>query len=50
MLAANAELDAGPRRPAALGGDLDQFADAFSVQSHERIGLEEPLDGVRPEE
>ena len=33
VLAADAELDVGPRRPAALDGDLDQFADADGVDA-----------------
>jgi hypothetical protein len=50
VFAADAELDVGARRPAALAGDGDQFADPFGVQSHERIGPQEPLDGVCAEE
>ena len=36
MLAANAELEAGPGRPAPLGGDRDQLADALDVEADER--------------
>ena len=39
VLAADAELEVGAGRAAALGGDGDEFADAFGVQGHERIGL-----------
>ena len=31
MFAANAELDVRTRLAAALGGDLDEFADAFLI-------------------
>jgi hypothetical protein len=43
MLAANAELDAGPRRSPALGRDLHQFADAFAVDRDERVAREDAL-------
>jgi hypothetical protein len=41
VLAADAELKVGAGRAAARGGDGDELADAFGVQSHERIGLQE---------
>ena len=45
MFAADAELDVGPRRAAALGGDLDQLADAFDVEADERVlGVDALLD------
>src|ERR1700722_10596947 len=50
VFAADAELEVGPGRATALGGDGDEFADAFSVQGHERISLEQPLDGVKAKE
>ena len=33
VLAADAELDVRPGRPAALAGDGDQFADALGVET-----------------
>src|SRR5580704_1222132 len=42
MLAANSELQFGPGLPAALDGDLDQLADTFRVDRHERVLLENP--------
>ena len=36
MLAANAELEAGLRRPAPLDGERDQLADALDVEADER--------------
>src|ERR1700723_276254 len=50
VLAADAELEIGPGLAAALGGDGDELANAFGVQGHERIGLEQSLDGVEAEE
>ena len=46
MLAADAETEAGPRLTPALGGDLDQFADAFGVDRHERVGRQQTLGRV----
>src|SRR6476660_5741569 len=43
MLAANAELEAGLRRAAALGGERDQLADPFLVDRDERIAGEDTL-------
>ncbi len=43
MLAADAELELASRRPAALGGKPDQFADAVAVERHERIGRDDAL-------
>src|SRR3954449_10447775 len=40
MLAANAELDTGTRRAAALGGDADHLADPLPVDADERVALE----------
>ena len=40
MLAANAKLNSGPSRAAALGSNLDQFADAIDIKRHEGVGLE----------
>src|ERR1700761_3830058 len=41
MLAANAELDASPCRPAAIGGDADHLADALRVERDERVLLDD---------
>ena len=43
MLAANAELDSGLRRPAPLDRDRDQLADALDVEADERIARENAL-------
>ena len=50
MLAADAELDVGARGASALSGDLDEFADAFLIQRHERIGGQNALGGVGAKE
>ena len=50
MLAADAELDVRPRLAAALGGDLHEFADAFLIERHERIGRQDALGRVGAEE
>src|SRR5690606_37011987 len=39
MLTADAKLDIGAGRPAALGSDLDQFANTVAVERDERILL-----------
>src|SRR5262249_60511166 len=41
MLAANAELELGPRLAAALAGDLDQFAHALGIERGKRVVLED---------
>src|SRR3989442_4744782 len=48
MLAADAELEAGPGGAAALGGDPDHLADPGRVEGHERVVREhaEPLVGA----
>ncbi len=43
MLAADAELDAGPGLPSAFGRDLHEFAHAFGIERDERVGLENAL-------
>src|SRR5438034_1441148 len=43
VLAADAELDVRLHRPATLGGDADQVADAFLIEGHERVLLEDAL-------
>ncbi len=50
MLAANAELEAGPGRPAPLGGDRDQLADALDVDADERVAREDALFDIGGEE
>ena len=42
MLAADPELEIGPRRAAAFGGDPDHLADPDRVEGHERVVLEHP--------
>ena len=46
MLAANAELDIFTHLAAALGGDADQFADAFAVNRDERIERQDAARGA----
>ena len=41
MLAADAELEVRPGRPAALGRELDQLADALLVEGLERVAGED---------
>src|SRR5579872_4424063 len=41
MFAANPEFDRRPRRATALGRQLDQLADAFLIDRHERIGRQD---------
>src|SRR5579862_412552 len=43
MLAADAELNAGPRLAAALAADADQLAHAFLVDGDERVALDDSL-------
>ena len=43
MLAADAELDVGARRPPALGRDRDQLADALDVEADERVARVDAL-------
>jgi hypothetical protein len=50
MLAADAELDVRARRPAPLGRDLDQLADALDVEADERIAREDALVDVGRQE
>ena len=50
MLAADAELDAGAGLAAALGGELDQFADTVLVDGDEGVGFQQALGGVGAEE
>jgi hypothetical protein len=49
VLAADAELEVGTGLAAALSGDRDELANAFGVQGHEWIGLEQPFDSVDAE-
>src|SRR3546814_18963573 len=44
MLAADAELQAGPGPAPPLGGKLDQFADAVEIQRDERVLLDNALE------
>ena len=41
MLAADADLEAGPRLAPALGADTHQLADAVPIDGHEGIDLED---------
>ena len=50
MLAADAELDVGPRPAAALRRHGDEFADALLVERDERIGRQDALGRVGAEE
>src|SRR6187455_1336838 len=50
MLAADAELEVATGGTAALGGDADEFADAFAVERHERIGRQDAFGGIDAEE
>ena len=50
VLAADAELEAGPARAALLGGDPDQLADAVAVERLERADAEDALLQVGREE
>ena len=50
MLAADAELEAGPAAPAPLGGDRDQLADALDVEADERVAREDALLDIGGEE
>ena len=50
MFAANAELDVGPRRAAAIGGELDEFADALDIEADERIARVDALVDVSRQE
>ena len=50
MLAADADLEAFTNRPTALHADLDQFADAFTVDRHERVRREDAALGVDTQE
>ena len=43
MLAADADLEVGPRPPAALDADLDQLTDALLVEHGEGVGRQEVL-------
>ena len=38
MFAANAQLDGGPRLAPAIGGNRDELAHPFHIQTDERIG------------
>src|SRR6478672_5329099 len=50
MLAADSKLDARARLASALGGDPHEFAHAFLVERHERIGRQDALGCVGAEE
>src|SRR5277367_1547553 len=50
MLAADADLEIGPRLAAARDADLDQFADAVAIDRDERIDLQNSLGDVGAEE
>jgi hypothetical protein len=49
MLAANAELEAGPHLAAALGRDPHQLADAVAVDGDERIDGKNALGRINAE-
>ena len=46
MLAADAELEVGTHRPAALDADADKFADAVHVDGDERVLRQQTLRAV----
>ena len=50
MFAAYAQLDFGTGRSPALGGDFHQFADAFLIERHERIGGQYAARGIPAKE
>ena len=50
MFAADAELDVGAGRAAALGGDFDELADAFDIDRNERIARVDALIDIGAEE
>ena len=50
MLAADAELEAGPGAPAPLGGERDQLADPVLVDRDEGVALENALLDIMGEE
>ena len=50
MLAADADLQIGPRLASARDADLDQFADAVAIDRDERIDLEDSLGYVSAED
>ena len=46
MFATDAELDVGPCRAAALGGNLDELADTVDIDRHEGVGFENATTGI----
>src|SRR5436309_12167401 len=50
MLAANADLEIGPRLAAARDADLDELADAVAIHRDERIDLQNALGDIDAEE
>ena len=50
VLAADADLEIGPRLAATRDTDLDQFADAVAIHRNERIDLQDALGDVGAEE
>ncbi len=50
MLAADAELDAGPDRPAAIDADAHELAHALLIDGDEGVGGQDALLGVGPQE
>ena len=50
MLTANAKLDVSPRGPAPFRRNPHQFANTLRVDGDERIGFENALGGIFPDE
>src|SRR5882757_1217015 len=50
MLAANPDLEIGPRLAAARHADLDEFADAIAIDRDERVDLENSLADIGAKE
>src|SRR4029077_10540776 len=50
MLAANADLEIGPRLAAARNRDLDEFPDAVAIDRNKRIDLQNSLGDVGAKE
>jgi hypothetical protein len=50
MLAADADLEIGPGLAAAGDADLDELADAVTIDRNERIDFQNPLADIGAEE